>query len=172
MCSRRQPQRTPPHLMLDHLGRDLREIVHLMRALDAHVPGGGQIRAAGAPARRTMAPSFSSGFCIHGSQRPCAPGCLPRFRRGPLPLCRLPPRLPRPGSNSSLDGGRDEFPELRETIRSSRARRRPSSRVLFPQGPDLPVPGGARCAPGNEQRPMGRNGHHDQHILTMIKPTR
>jgi len=153
--------------MLGHLDGDLRQVVHLMRALDADVGGGGQIRAAGAAAGRAVAlrlirvrhPRQPAAFCAR---------LLPRLRCAAPRSRRLPFGLPRPGSTSSPDGGKDEFPELRDTIRSSRATRRASSAFSARSAStarscsssarlpgDYLIPGRARAAPGGRGRQTG-----------------
>jgi hypothetical protein len=81
-----------------------------------------------APARSAPHPQYpcgrcatcSSGIATQGSELPGAPCCLPRRR--PDPFTGLGAGLVFPG-RSSLDGGIDEFPLLRPTIRSSCATR-------------------------------------------------
>jgi len=58
----------------------------------------------------------SSGSATHGSELPAAPFCLPRLRPDPRP--GFGDGFFRPG-RSSHEGGIEEFPLLRPTIRSS-----------------------------------------------------
>ena len=160
----------PPHVMLGDLDGDFRQVVHLMRALDAHVFGGGQVRPAGAAASRAVARRLIRGI------RPAQPAALSTRLLAPAPPGRAAPGPPpfwhRLGSRSSLDGGMDEFPESREMILSSRATRRAS-----PAGPSSRSATISRSRAAHDARPAaggGRPGtsHHDEHILAVIKSTR
>ena len=87
--------------------------------LHPQVAGAGQVSAARAGALAGTAASVSSGCSFQARNAPGAPGCLPglRFPR--------PPRASRSGGFfpgwSSVLGGIEEFPLLREISRSSRA---------------------------------------------------
>ena len=67
-------------------------------------------------------------------------------------------------------GGSDEFPELRETIRSSRASRRASS-AFSARSAAISRSRAAHEAPPAAGGKPGTS-HHDQDIPEMIKPTR
>src|SRR2546421_201753 len=90
------PGGPPPQVMLGDLDGDLRQVVHLMRALDAHVRGGGQVRAAGTTASRAVAlglirdirPAQPAALSTR-LLAPAAPGCaIP----GPPPFWHSPAR--------------------------------------------------------------------------------
>src|SRR5207247_393031 len=90
------PAADPPQVMLGDLDGDLRQVVHLMRALDAHVRGGGQVRAAGTTASRAVAlglirdirPAQPAALSTR-LLAPAAPGCaIP----GPPPFWHSPAR--------------------------------------------------------------------------------
>src|SRR2546430_10708888 len=75
----------PPQVMLGDLDGDLRQVVHLMRALDAHVRGGGQVRAAGTTASRSVAPGLIRDI------RPAQPAALSTRLLAPAaPGCAIP----------------------------------------------------------------------------------
>jgi hypothetical protein len=64
----------------------------------------------------------SSGLSRQARFDPCAPGCLPGFRFGPLPRTGFTGGGVRPGT-SSIEGGIDELPLLRPSRRSNSATR-------------------------------------------------
>ena len=108
-------------VVLDPLRGRLGDLQLLKRPGHPQVGRAGQVRAARAAAFRVVV-RVSSGSAQHIAA-PGAPGCLPRLRffassRSCARRC-LRGGL-RPGA-SSPDGGIEELPLLRETIRSSRA---------------------------------------------------
>lgn len=102
--------------MLDGPRPRLRQVGDLMGVPNSQVPGAGQVRAAPAGARREMR-DHVIGLVVPRQVRP----------RRPRPLAGLTADAARaalrrlfPGRSSVL-GGIEEFPLLRETCRSSRA---------------------------------------------------
>jgi hypothetical protein len=116
----------PVHIVLADLDADLWQIVHLVRAFDAHISGLGQIRPAPAATFRAVRHPLIGG-APHGIALPFAPCCFPRLR--PELFARFGVGFVLPG-RPSLEGGIEELPLLRETNRSSR-RTRSSSATLI-----------------------------------------
>ena len=113
----------PVQVVLDHLDLDLGQVMHLMRAFDAHVGGPAQPRPARAVPARAMRHVLVRG--VHPTQRGTRRALLlAALRPEPRAVCGI--GFFRPG-RSSLDGGIDEFLLLRPWARSNAVTRSSSS---------------------------------------------
>jgi hypothetical protein len=164
------PAPDPPHLMLGHPDRDFGQVVHLMRAFHAHVHGGGQLRAARAAACRTVLLGL---IRLRYPPQPATLGTSLLAPAPPDPTILAPPalRLITARRTSSLDGGNDEFCELREIVRSSHATRRANS-TFSARSAAI-----SRSRAAHAPHPAAGDGrsdtsNHDHDTPATIKPTR
>lgn len=141
----------PVDVVLADLDVDLGQVVHLMRALDAHIADPGQIRPAPAATRRAV-------------RHPLIRDAHPRHRAA-LRVLLLSPLAPEPFARSgagfalpgrsSLDGGMEELPLLREACRSSHRTR--SSSAAFASRNWLITPACSRASAISSSRDSSSN---------------
>ena len=146
-----------PVVLRDRRG-DHRGIDDLVRRGDAEVvrlrrdPGRTGRRPAGTAA------SFLSGFSLQARCAPGAPGCLPCLFF-PFPRFGFGSGAVFPG-RSSADGGIEEFPEFRDTARSSFASRSARSATCAVERRRSAFPGPRSARP--EPQPARRDHHQAQ----------